>query len=129
MADDASTFAPPWMPSPATFLAPPALPAGYYQGSVAGDAPVAREHGGSDGGSIGTFFAVLAAVLVLTAVSCVFGRVCRRQAEGPDEMYDCTRLSRRRWRWWGARPRIVDRRGAKPPPVEEVPAALPLPEP
>uniref|UniRef100_A0ACD5YS24 Uncharacterized protein n=1 Tax=Avena sativa TaxID=4498 RepID=A0ACD5YS24_AVESA len=125
---DASTFAPPppWMPSPATFLAPPALPAGYYQGSAAGDAsPVPRDH---DGGSIGTFFAVLAAVLVLTAVSCVFGRVCRRQAEGPDEMYDCTRLSRRwRWRWWGARPRIVDRRGAKPPPVEEVPAALPEP--
>uniref|UniRef100_A0ACD5YY04 Uncharacterized protein n=1 Tax=Avena sativa TaxID=4498 RepID=A0ACD5YY04_AVESA len=122
---DTSSFAPPWMPSPATFVAPPALPDGYYQGSAAGNAPVTRSH---DGGSIGTFFAVLAAVLVLTAVSCVFGRVCRRQAEGPDEMYDCTRLSRR-WRWWGARPRIVDRRGAKPPPVEEVPAALPLPEP
>jgi hypothetical protein len=117
------------MPSPATFLAPPALPAGYYQGSAAGDAPVVhRGHGEEGEGSIGTFFAVLAAVLVLTAVSCVFGRVCRRQAEGPDEMYDCTRLSRR-WRWWGTRPRIVDRRGAKPPPVEEVPAALPLPEP
>ena len=122
-----NTFAPPWMPSPATFVAPPALPAGYYQGSTAGGAPpVPRDHGD---GSIGTFFAVLAAVLLLTVVSCVFGRVCRKQAEGPDEMYDCTSLSSRRWPWWRPRPRIVDRRGAKPPPVEEVPAALPLPEP
>ncbi|CAM0944594.1 unnamed protein product [Alopecurus aequalis] len=126
---DTNTFAPPWMPSPTTFVAPPALPAGYYQGSAAGNAPVPRGHDGSDGGSIGTFFAILAAVLVLTAVSCIFGRVCRRQAEGPDEIYDCTRLSSRSWRWWRPRPRIIDRRGAKPPPVEEVPAALPLPEP
>ncbi|XBH63961.1 hypothetical protein VPH35_117825 [Triticum aestivum] len=123
---DTSTFAappPPWMPSPAMFFTPPALP-GYYQGSAAGAVPGEPREGG---GSIGTFFGVLAAVLVLTAVSCVFGRVCRAQAEGADEVYDCARLSRR-WRWWSAPPRIV-RRGAKPPPVEEVPAALPLPEP
>ncbi|GJN22004.1 hypothetical protein PR202_gb09530 [Eleusine coracana subsp. coracana] len=82
----------------------------------------------SSGGSIGTFFAVLAAVLVLTLLSCFFGRVCARHAEGPDEKYDCVRLASR---WCGRRaPRRSAKRDAKPPPVVEavVPAALPPPE-
>lgn len=99
-----------------------------YQGSAATGAGVGAVSQHSSGGSIGTFFAVLAAVLVLTLLSCIFGRVCAGQAEGPDERYDCTRLARR-WCWWGA-PRRIVRREAKPsPPVEEVPAALPPPEP
>ncbi|TVU28185.1 hypothetical protein EJB05_19694, partial [Eragrostis curvula] len=116
---------------PATTTTTPAMvtpfPGYGYQGSAAGSAmPPPQSHGS---GSIGTFFAVLAAVLVLTLLSCVFGRVCAGHAEGPDEWYDCARLARR---WCGSRaPRRSARREAKPPPpvVEvEVPAALPPPE-
>ncbi|XP_062217537.1 uncharacterized protein LOC133917679 [Phragmites australis] len=100
------------------------LPGYGYQGSAAGaGAGVATVPAAHSSGSIGTFFAVLTAVLVLTLLSCVFGRVCAGQAEGPEERYDCARLARR----WRA-PRRTDRREAKPPPVGEVPAALPLPE-
>ncbi|KQK00971.1 hypothetical protein BRADI_3g53010v3 [Brachypodium distachyon] len=140
MADDVA-FAPPWMPSPSMLITPPAAPLqpgppGYYQGSSAADAtvPGPREDHGT-GGSFGAFFAVLAAVLVLTALSCVFGRVCRAQAEGADELYDCARLARR-WRWWRPRPRRVLRRDQPPkhPPVvgealPPPPALPPLPEP
>ncbi|KAL5207106.1 hypothetical protein ABZP36_031541 [Zizania latifolia] len=119
----------PSMPPPTTVTAPLQPD---YQGSVAagaGAGAVAAQHG--SGSSIATFFAVLAAVLVLTLLSCVFGRVCGRHADGPDERYDCGTLARR-WCCWGRPPRRVVRREVKssPPVVEEVPAAaLPPPEP
>ncbi|KAF3332760.1 hypothetical protein FCM35_KLT02337 [Carex littledalei] len=49
-------------------------------------------------GSIGPFFGVLAAILVLTLLSCVIGCVCSAHAQGPDSWYDCTALARRRRR-------------------------------
>ncbi|RCV08020.1 hypothetical protein SEVIR_1G297500v4 [Setaria viridis] len=104
------------------------LPGYGYQGSAAGGAEPPQH---SSSGSIGTFFGVFAAVLVLTLLSCVFGRVCAAQAEGPDEVYDCTRLARR-WSGWRAPRRSggVKREAKAPPPVSvvEVPAALPPPE-
>ncbi|KAF8750158.1 hypothetical protein HU200_012407 [Digitaria exilis] len=120
----ASTSTPTTMPATVTPLP------GYY-GSAAGTGAEPL-HTSSSSGSIGAFFGVLAAVLVLTFLSCVFGRVCAAQAEGPDELYDCTRLARR-WRGWGAPPRrAVAKREVKappPPPVVEVTAAvLPPPE-
>ncbi|CAO2040987.1 unnamed protein product [Urochloa humidicola] len=121
----------------ATTTSTPMIPAtvtplpgyGGYQGSAAG---AVTEPLHSSSGSIGTFFGVFAAVLVLTLLSCVFGRVCAAQAEGPDELYDCTRLARR-WCGWRRPPRraVVKREAKAPPPpvVEvEVPAALPPPE-
>jgi hypothetical protein len=109
---------------PATTVTTP-LPGYGYQSSAADAEPPHY----SSSGSIGTFFGVLTAVLVLTLLSCVFGRVCAAQAEGPDEVYDCTRLARR---WSGRRaPRRsgggVKREAKAPPPVAvvEVPAALP----
>ncbi|KAG8089536.1 hypothetical protein GUJ93_ZPchr0011g28770 [Zizania palustris] len=67
-----------------------------YQGSVAATGATTAAHHVSSGLSLGMFFAVLAAVLVLTLMSCVFGRVCTRHAaDGPDELYDCGRLVRR----------------------------------
>ncbi|CAL5054758.1 unnamed protein product [Urochloa decumbens] len=103
---------------------------GGYQGSAAG---AGAEPLHISSGSIGTFFGVFAAVLVLTLLSCVFGRVCAAQAEGPDEQYDCTRLARRWCGWRRRAPRraVVKREVKAPPPpvVEvEVPAALPPPE-
>jgi hypothetical protein len=107
---------------PATTVTP-LLPPGYgYQGSAAGAGATMppQSHG-----SIGTFFAVLAAVLVLTLLSCVFGRVCAGHAEGPDERYDCVKLASR---WCGPRRRSAKREPKPlPPPVEQVPAALPPP--
>ncbi|CAL5019138.1 unnamed protein product [Urochloa decumbens] len=106
---------------------------GGYQGSAAG-AGAEPPHYSSSSGSIGTFFGVFAAVLVLTLLSCVFGRVCAAQAEGPDELYDCTRLARRWCGWRRRAPRraVVKREAKAPAPpvveVEEVPAALPPPE-
>ena len=108
---------------PATVTTP--LPGYGYQGSAAG---AGAEPPHSSSGSIGTFFGVLVAVLVLTLLSCVFGRVCAGHADGPDERYDCTRLARR---WCGWRPprRTAVKQDAKaPPPVLEVPAVLPPPE-
>ncbi|KAL6634996.1 hypothetical protein ACP70R_027667 [Stipagrostis hirtigluma subsp. patula] len=114
---------------PATTVTPLPPVYGGYQGSAAGaGAGVATAPAGhSSSGSIGAFFAVLAAVLVLTLLSCVFGRVCARQAEGPDERYDCGGLASRWCGWRPAPRRTVAKREAKPP-VEEVPAALPPPE-
>ena len=66
------------------------MPLPSYQVSGADAAP---RHAASAGSSVGAFFGVLAAVLVLTVLSCVFGRVCAAQAERPDESYDCTRLA------------------------------------
>ncbi|XP_062232823.1 uncharacterized protein LOC133930153 [Phragmites australis] len=83
------------MPATPTTPMTTTVPLPEYQVSGAG-AAVPRHVSGS--GSVGAFFGVLAAVLVLTVLSCVFGRVCAAQAEGPDESYDCTRLVRRRWR-------------------------------
>lgn len=103
------------------------LPGYGYQGSAAG-VGAGAEPVLSSSGSIGTFFGVFAAVLVLTLLSCVFGRVCAGQADGPDERYDCTRLARR-WCGWRAPRRTAVKREAKAPPVLEVPAgALPPPE-
>ena len=98
----------------------------YQVSGVGGVAAAAPRHGASSGssGSVGAFFGVLAAVLVLTVLSCVFGRVCAAQAQGPDESYDCTRLAR--WR------RSAHRRRPVVPAAEtKQPAAppLPLPEP
>ncbi|OEL32112.1 hypothetical protein BAE44_0006868 [Dichanthelium oligosanthes] len=93
------------------------IPLPSYQVSGAGAAP---RHGASAGSSIGAFFGVLAAVLVLTVLSCVFGRVCAAQAEGPDESYDCTRLAR----WLRRPPPSAE---AKQQPAAEGPP-LPLPE-
>ncbi|RLN08403.1 hypothetical protein C2845_PM11G28480 [Panicum miliaceum] len=115
----AATGSTPTMPATVT-----PLPGYGYQGSAAG---AGTEPLRSSSGSIGTFFGVFAAVLVLTLLSCVFGRVCAAQAEGPDERYDCTRLARR-WCGWRAPRRAVAKPEAKPPPVVEVPAALPPPE-
>ena len=120
----AATGSTPTMPAPVTATPLPGY--GGYQGSAAGAEPPLR----GSSGSIGTFFGVLAAVLVLTVLSCVFGRVCAAQAEGPDERYDCTRLARR-WCGWPAPRRAAAKREGKPsatPPVVEVPAALPPPE-
>jgi hypothetical protein len=101
------------------------VPLPNYQVSGAGAAAAAPRHGASGSGSVGAFFGVLAAVLVLTVLSCVFGRVCAAQAEGPDESYDCTRLAR--WRRSAHR-----RRPVLPAAETKQPAAsqpLPLPEP
>jgi hypothetical protein len=48
--------------------------------------------------SIGPFFGVFAAILVLTLLSCIIGRVCGAYAQGPDSSYDCTALARHRYR-------------------------------
>ncbi|WVZ73992.1 hypothetical protein U9M48_022233 [Paspalum notatum var. saurae] len=100
---------------------------GYgYQGSAAAGAETPPH---SSSGSIGTFFGVLAAVLLLTLLSCVFGRVCAGHAGGPDERFDCSRLARR-WCGWRREPRrTAVKREVKAPPmvVVEVPAALPPP--
>ncbi|KAG8072072.1 hypothetical protein GUJ93_ZPchr0006g41834 [Zizania palustris] len=122
------------MPPPTTTAVTAPLQPGYqYQGSVAAAGATAAAHHVSSGLSLGTFFAVLAAVLVLTLMSCVFGRVCARHAAaGPDELYDCGRLARRWCCGAGGPPRRVVRREVKPSPpvVEELPAAaLPPPEP
>lgn len=112
---------------PATPTTPMTVPLPNYQVSGAGGvAAAAPRHGASSGssGSVGAFFGVLAVVLVLTVLSCVFGRVCAAQAQGPDESYDCTRLAR--WR------RSAHRRRPVVPAAEtKQPAAppLPLPEP
>ncbi|XP_062221009.1 uncharacterized protein LOC133920403 [Phragmites australis] len=117
----AATTTTPTMPATVT-----PLPGYGYQGSAAGAGASVATVPGHSSGSIGTFFAVLAAVLVLTLLSCVFGRVCAGQAEGPDERYDCTRLARR-WCGWRS-PRRTVKREAQPPPVGEVAPALPQPE-
>ncbi|CAL4884951.1 unnamed protein product [Urochloa decumbens] len=123
MAASSST---PMMPATVT----PLPGYGGYQGSAAGAG--AEPPHSSSSGSIGTFFGVFAAVLVLTLLSCVFGRVCAAQAEGPDELYDCTRLARRWCGWRRRAPRraVVKQEAKAPPPVVEVevPAALPPPE-
>ncbi|KAL6639890.1 hypothetical protein ACP70R_022485 [Stipagrostis hirtigluma subsp. patula] len=118
---------------PATPPPPPAptmtttMPVPGYQvsGAGAGAAAAPRHVAGYGGGSVGAFFGVLAAVLVLAVLSCVFGRVCAAQAAGPDERYDCTRLARRRC-WQRRAPR-------RPAPAAEekqqVAPPLPLPEP
>ncbi|CAN6201608.1 unnamed protein product [Urochloa humidicola] len=96
------------------------MPMPSYQVSGAGAAAA--------GSSIGAFFGVLAAVLVLTVLSCVFGRVCAAQAEGPDESYDCTRLACwRRRRAPRRRPPLSAAEAKHQPSTEEPP--LPLPEP
>ncbi|OEL13833.1 hypothetical protein BAE44_0025146 [Dichanthelium oligosanthes] len=107
----------------------PPLPGYGYQGSAAGAGAEPLQHYSSSG-STGTFFGVLAAILVLTLLSCLFGRVCTGQAEGPDERYDCTRLAQRWCGGWRAPRRAVVKREAKAPPVAvvEVAAALPPPE-
>ena len=69
-------------------------------------------------------FDVLVAVLLLTLVSCVFGRVCAGHAEGPNERYDCRRLAPR-WCGWRAPRWTVLKWEAKASPVVEVPAASP----
>jgi predicted lipid-binding transport protein (Tim44 family) len=84
-----------------------------YQVSGAGAAP---RHAAAAGSSIGAFFGVLAAVLVLTVLSCVFGRVCAAQAEGPDESYDCTRMARWRRRRAARRRAALAAEGPPPPP-------------
>jgi hypothetical protein len=97
------------------------VPLPDYQVSGAGSAAIPRQHGAASGsGSVGAFFGVLAAVLVLTVLSCVFGRVCAAHAEGPDEWYDCTRLVRRR---------RAPRTPVSAAPEEKQPAEPPLPEP
>ncbi|CAN6178169.1 unnamed protein product [Urochloa humidicola] len=115
------------MPATPTTPTTTTMPMPSYQVSGAGAA--APRHGAAARSSIGAFFGVLAAVLVLTVLSCVFGRVCAAQSEGPDESYDCTRLA-----CWRRRRRAPRRR--PPPPATEAkqqPAAegppLPLPEP
>jgi hypothetical protein len=104
--------------------ATPAMPLPDYQ--VSG----AAAHPQSVPESVGPFFGVLAVVLLLTALSCFFGRVCAAHAQGSDERYDCTRLAAagRRRCWWTRAPR----RPVRPAEAEEEtkePAAPPLPEP
>ncbi|AQL03531.1 uncharacterized protein [Zea mays] len=103
------------------------VPLPNYQVSGAGAAAAAPRHGASGSGSVGAFFGVLAAVLVLTVLSCVFGRVCAAQAEGPDESYDCTRLAR--WRRSAHRRRPVLPAAETKQPAASQPLPLPLPEP
>lgn len=69
-------------------------PAIYPQAASSGDY--------HSSGSVGPFFAVLAVITVLTALSCVLGRVCARQAGGLDSRYDCLEWMRRRRRHFGA---------------------------
>ncbi|XP_031494949.1 uncharacterized protein LOC116260642 [Nymphaea colorata] len=45
----------------------------------------------SRSGSIGPFFAVIAAITVLTALSCVFGRIFASGLSGSGGRYDCVR--------------------------------------
>ncbi|RCV21540.1 hypothetical protein SETIT_4G147400v2 [Setaria italica] len=107
--------------TPTTPTTATTMPLPSYQVSGAGGVP---RHAASAGSSIGAFFGVLAAVLVLTVLSCVFGRVCAAQAEGPDESYDCSRLAR--WR----RRRAPRRRPAPAAEAKQQPAADgPPPEP
>ncbi|XP_074580633.1 uncharacterized protein LOC141837062 [Curcuma longa] len=74
-------------------------------------------------GSLGPFFAVMSVLLILTAFSCVFGRVCASKAEAPDASYDCFGWTRRRrWR------RSFVAGEAKAPPAA-VPSPDPLPQP
>uniref|UniRef100_A0A0A8XU96 Uncharacterized protein n=1 Tax=Arundo donax TaxID=35708 RepID=A0A0A8XU96_ARUDO len=109
--------------TPATPMTTTTVPLPTYPVSGAG-AAVPRH--GSGAGSVGAFFGVLAAVLVLTVLSCVFGRVCVVQAEGPDEWYDCTGPAHRRcWRRRRAPRRPVQAQEAKEPAAPP----LPLPEP
>ena len=105
------------------------VPLPNYQVSGAGAvAAAAPRHGASSGsGSVGAFFGVLAAVLVLTVLSCFFGRVCAAQAQGPDESYDCTRLAR--WRRSAHRGRPVVPAAETKQPAAPPPLPLPLPEP
>ncbi|XP_042451800.1 uncharacterized protein LOC122036515 [Zingiber officinale] len=71
-------------------------------------------------GSLGPFFAVMSVLLILTVFSCVFGRVCASKAEAPDASYDCSRWTRRRWRW---RRSFVSGESKAPP------ASIPSPDP
>ncbi|KAG1342767.1 hypothetical protein COCNU_05G009960 [Cocos nucifera] len=48
-------------------------------------------------GSIGPFFAVMSVILVLTVLSCIFGRTCAARAAEPDASYDCMRWRQQRW--------------------------------
>ncbi|KAJ4781662.1 transmembrane protein [Rhynchospora pubera] len=90
--------------------------------------PVPIHHTSS---SIGPFFGVLAAILVLTMLSCIIGQVCSAHAEGPDSRYDCTVWARRRC--WGCVPRRGIFRDAKSAVAAEAetdkhpPLALPQP--
>ncbi|PKA53863.1 hypothetical protein AXF42_Ash011343 [Apostasia shenzhenica] len=60
---------------------PPATPLPVYQ------APANSYH---SSGSIGPFFAVISVIVVLAALSCVFGRVCASETtESPDSSYSC----------------------------------------
>ncbi|XP_062227595.1 uncharacterized protein LOC133925866 [Phragmites australis] len=108
------------MPATPTTPMMTTVPLPDYQ--VSGAVTAAPRHGAS--GSVGAFFGVLAAVLLLTVLSCVFGRVCAAQAERPDEWYDCTRLARRRC-WRRRAPRLpvpaqdVEEPAAPPPPLPE----------
>ncbi|KQK18406.1 hypothetical protein BRADI_1g42301v3 [Brachypodium distachyon] len=106
--------------------ATPAVPLPDYQ--VSGAAAHQRNGPGSSSSvGLGPFFGMLAAVLLLTALSCFFGRVCAAHAEGPDEWYDCTRLTAGRRRcWWRRRWRAPRRPAeeAKQPPAAPPPPAL-----
>ncbi|KAJ1259370.1 hypothetical protein BS78_10G149400 [Paspalum vaginatum] len=87
--------------------------------------PAPRRLGESGSGSVGAFFAVLAAVLVLTVLSCVFGWVCASKAEGPTSPTTAPG-----WRTGGGAPRrppVVPAAEAKHPVAPPLP--LPLPEP
>ncbi|AQK54618.1 hypothetical protein ZEAMMB73_Zm00001d051596 [Zea mays] len=122
----ASSTSAPTMPAMVT-----PLPGYGYQGSAAGAGAGGEPlYSSSGSSSMGTFFGVLVAVVVLTLLSCVFGRVCAGHAEGPDERYDCTRLAPRWWCGWRRAPRrTAVKREAKAPPVLELeaPAASPPP--
>lgn len=65
--------------------------------------PVSTRHGSSGSGSIGPFFAVMSVIIILSALSCIFGRYCASWSEGPDAWYDCLGWARRRWGGGGGR--------------------------
>ncbi|KAJ6845436.1 uncharacterized protein M6B38_286935 [Iris pallida] len=58
--------------------------------------PASTRHGSSSSGSIGPFFAVMSVIIVLSALSCIFGRYCASWSQGPDARYDCLGWARRR---------------------------------
>ncbi|CAL9100747.1 unnamed protein product [Musa textilis] len=82
---------------------------------------------GHRSGSLGPFFAVISAIVILTVFSCVFGRVCASRVVGPDASYDCVGWTRRRWSWCTWRRSIVSEAKAAVAAESEPSLAMPQP--
>ncbi|KAJ3692469.1 hypothetical protein LUZ60_012819 [Juncus effusus] len=92
MASSSTNTIPTLIPMASTNTVPTLTPVPVYDSSVS---QTTQHHNNN---SIGPFFAVFIVILVLTLLSCIFGRVCSQEVEGPDSQYDCARLARRKCR-------------------------------